>query len=79
MSKTGMKELLQKTNYGIKQALYQLSRVIDTGDFHIILAPDRQVEVELYSEIPRCFKLNLREFEQYPVVIQIRYHSRQAA
>jgi len=76
-SKRTMKEMLQKTNHDVKLALYQLSRLVDAGDFHIILVPDRSVTIELYAEIPRCFKLCLKDFEQ-PVVIQIRYHGLKA-
>jgi len=72
-SKRTMKEMLQKTNHDVKLALYQLSRLVDAGDFHIILVPDRSVTIELYAEIPRCFKLCLKDFE-HPVVIQVKYH-----
>ena len=76
-SKRTMKEMLQKTNHDVKLALYQLSRLVDAGDFHMILQPDRSVTIELYAEIPRCFKLCLKDFE-HPVVIQIRYHGMKA-
>ena len=72
-SKRTMKEMLQKTNHDVKLALYQLSRLVDAGDFHIILTADRSVTLELHTEIPKCFKLLLRDFEQ-PLVILIKYH-----
>lgn len=33
--------MLIKTNHEVKISLYHLSKLVDIGDFHIILNPDR--------------------------------------
>ena len=73
ISKEEMKGMLKGANLSIKQALFNLSRIIDTGDFHTTLTNDTQQNFELYPDIPRCFKLPLKEFEN-PTLILIKYH-----
>lgn len=73
ISKEEMKGMLKNTNLSIKQALFNLSRIIDTGDFHTNLTNDTQQNLDLYPDIPRCFKLPLKEFEN-PTLILIKYH-----
>ena len=73
ISKEEMKGMLRNTNLSIKQALFNLSRIIDTGDFHTTLTNDTQQNLELYPDIPRCYKLPLKEFEN-PTLIIIKYH-----
>ena len=55
-SKAEMKSMLKAANLGIKEALYNLSRIIDTGDFHTMLLSERQLSIELFPEIPHCVR-----------------------
>ena len=38
------------------------------------LSPNVPVDIELFEDIPRCFKLELEEFE-HPVVITVKYEN----
>ena len=67
-----MKDQLSKTNQDIRQALYHLSKVIDTGDFHIPIVFDRPQTVDLYAGIPKCFKFPVRSLDS-PLYISIKY------
>ena len=64
-----MKEQLSND---IRQALYHLSKVIDTGDFHIPIVFDRPQIVELYAGIPKCFKIPIKGLDS-PLFISFKY------
>ena len=56
-----MKELIKTMTHNIREAMFELSKVIDTGGFHTLLKEDKQMHIELYSLIPKCFKIELKE------------------
>ena len=71
-AKAEMHQLLQATTHSIREALFHLSGIVDTGDFHTELTENRPVQVELYPSIPKCFKVRLSDFVP-PVQISIGY------
>jgi hypothetical protein len=73
-TKAEMQELLQATTHSIREALFHLSKLIDTGDFHTELIVNTPVRIELHPSIPKCFKVKLSDFTA-PLQISIGYTS----
>ena len=69
-----MQELLKSTTHSIREALFHLSKVVDSGDFHTELQDNKPVRIELHPRIPKCFKVNLRDFTA-PMLITLSYTS----
>ena len=72
IEKTEMQDLIQKATHSIREAMFELSKVVDTGEFHTELKEDKLIHLELYPLIPKCFKVDLKEFTS-PVQITISY------
>lgn len=70
--KTEMKELIKTMTHNIREAMFELSKVIDTGGFHTLLKEDKQMHIELYPLIPKCFKIELKELTS-PIQVTIGY------
>ena len=64
--------MLEDTKHQIELATYNLSKLVDNGDFHIELQNERSVNTDLIADIPRCFKITLKEM-QAPVTINVKY------
>jgi hypothetical protein len=53
--------------------MYKLSKIVDTGDFHIPVKIDQPAIVDLYqNNIPKVFKIDLRGLES-PVELHFNY------
>ena len=52
--------------------MYSLSRIIDGGNFHQNIIMNNDTVVELYPEIPKCFKIDLKDLES-PLLLAIKY------
>lgn len=53
--------------------MYQLSRVIDRANLHTeITSSSPQLTVELFSDVPRSFRVNLAD-QKTPLVLFLRY------
>ena len=72
LSKTEIHDLLVKTQHDVKLALYQLSKLVDNDDFHIVLLPENTMPVDLHPQIPKCFKLVSADYT-WPILISIKY------
>ena len=51
-----------------------MSKIIDSGDFHQILEPNNETFIELYPDIPKCFKMDLRELDS-PLTLNVKQFS----
>ena len=64
--------MLNSTNRDIQLALYKLSRVVDTGNFHKVLENDEPVELDVLEGIPVCCVVNLKG-KSPPLTLNIKY------
>ena len=46
--------------------------MVDTGDFHIQMCNGDTKEVEIYKNLPICFKIDLSDFMS-PMTLNIKY------
>ena len=69
-----MQELLKSTTHSIREALFHLSKIIDSGDFHTALRDNVPVRIELQPKIPKCFKVKLSDLAA-PMLITLSYTS----
>lgn len=71
-SKDTLSDIISETNLRMKAAQYAMHRLLDAGEFHTCLLPRQQMNVELCPTVPRCFKLDLREYMN-PLHIKFKY------
>ena len=62
--------MLKDIEHRIAWEMYRISRVIDTGNFHVLLEHNMTQYVNMLYEIPVCCKINL-EGQEPPLHIKI--------
>ena len=67
--------MLEDSKNEIKRITYTLEKLVDAGDCNVDLRNDQPQQVEILADIPRCFKLDLKDFTP-PITINIKYHDR---
>jgi len=54
-----LKTKLDEIKHQIEMALFSISKVVDDGNFHVVLVPLTQTELTLAQNIPVCCKISL--------------------
>lgn len=65
-----VKQQLQDVEHKIALELFNISRVVDDGNFHIVLDNNTATTLKLIHEIPVCCKVSL-EGQQPPLHIKV--------
>lgn len=73
-----MHDKLKRANWEIMSVQNELKKIVDNGEFHTPIWLGQMLDITLPPRIPKCFIIELREFEN-PFVIKIRYPNQMAA
>ena len=64
---------MEQTNKNIKETLYELNKLIDSGDLHTALKMDKPIKVNANTGVPTLFKLTMSDFGKPPIVVTFNY------